>query len=60
MPARKTPEQELLEAKLRFERAWEKKKDDIRWRHEVFWPTMDAFTQGELAISEQEELERGE
>lgn len=59
MPSRKSLERELLEAKLRIERAWQKKKDDLRWKHEVFWPTVDAYQAGELEV-DTKELESGE
>ena len=58
--ARKSLEQELLEAKLRIERAWQKKKDDLHWKHEVFWPTIDAYATGELEVDAQKEIESGD
>jgi len=58
--ARKSLELELLEAKLRIERAWQKKKDDLRWKHEVFWPTIDSFQRSTLTIDKEKELESGE
>jgi len=58
--ARKSLELELLEAKLRIERAWQKKKDDLRWKHEVFWPTIDSFLSSTLTIDKEKELESGE
>jgi len=58
--ARKSLELELLEAKLRIERAWQKKKDDLRWKHEVFWPTIDSFQRSTLTIDKEKELGSGE
>jgi hypothetical protein len=58
--ARKSLEMELLEASLRAARAWEKKKGDLRWKHEVFWPTIDSYTTGELKVDAAKELESGE
>ena len=58
--ARKSLELELLEAKLRIERAWQKKKDDLRWKHEVFWPTVDAYATGELEVDTQKEIGSGD
>ena len=58
--ARKSLEQELLEAKLRAERAWERKKEDLRWKHTIFWPTIDSFARGTETIDTQKEIESGE
>ena len=58
--ARKSLELELLEAKLRIERAWQKKKDDLRWKHKVFWPTIDSFQRSTLTIDKEKELGSGE
>lgn len=58
--ARKSLEMELLEASLRAQRAWEKKKEDLRWKHDVFWPTIDSFASGAEAIDTQKEIDSGE
>jgi hypothetical protein len=58
--ARKSLEQELLEAKLRAERAWQKKKDDLAWKHRIFWPTIDSFLSSTLTIDKEKELEPGD
>lgn len=58
--ARKSLEQELLEASLRAERAWQKKKGDLRWKHEVFFPTIDKYVAGKEVVNKQKELESGE
>jgi hypothetical protein len=58
--ARKSLEQELLEAKLRAERAWQKKKDDLAWKHRIFWPTIDSFLSSTLTIDRDKELESGD
>lgn len=60
MPTRKSLERELLEAKLRAERAWERKKEDLRWKHEVFWPVVDAHATSELEVDVKKELESGD
>ena len=58
--ARKSLEQELLEAKLRAERAWQRKKEDLAWKHTIFWPTIDSFLGSTLTIDKEKELESGE
>ena len=58
--ARKSLEMELLEASLRAKRAWEKKKEDLRWKHEVFWPTIDSFVRSTLTVDKKKELESGD
>jgi hypothetical protein len=58
--ARKSLEMELLEASLRAQRAWEKKKEDLRWKHQVFWPTIDSFTCSTMTIDKEKELGSGE
>ena len=60
MPSRKSLERELLEAKLRAERAWERKKEDLAWKHRVFWPTVDAYETGEIEVDTQREIEAGD
>ena len=43
---RQSLELELYKAKL----AYQKKKDDIVWKHEVFWPKIEAILSGEVAL----------
>lgn len=52
MAERKTREQEELEASLRAVRAYERRLQDIAWKHDKFLPMLDAYRAGELKISD--------
>ena len=62
MAERKAREQEELEAKYRAIRAYQRRLEDIAWKHEVFLPTLDAYKKGELKLGDRPvfELEPGE
>ena len=62
MAARKSREQEELEAALRAVRAYERRLQDIQWKHEKFLPMLDAYRAGELTLGDKPvfELEPGE
>lgn len=62
MAERKTREQEELEAKIRAIRAYERKMEDIAWKHETFLPALEAFKQGQIRKNPAPpfELESGE
>lgn len=62
MPVRKSREQEELECALRAVRAYERRLQDIAWKHEKFFPIMDDYKAGLLKPSEKPvfELEPGE
>ena len=59
MAARKSREQEELEARMRAVRAYERRMEDIAWKFETFLPTLEKFQQG-LLKKKQSELESGE
>ena len=62
-PKRKSREQEEAEAELRAIRAYERRMEDIAWKHEVFLPKMDEFVKRQKAIDKSKpvfELEAGE
>lgn len=60
MAARKSREQEEFEAFERAKRAFERKLDDIAWKHEEFFPRLNAFLKGELDKKGKPKLELGE
>ena len=43
---RKSREQEELEAKYRAIRSFQRRLEDIAWKHEVFLPAIDEFRAG--------------
>lgn len=63
MATRKTREQEELEAELRAVRRFQRTLDDIAWKHETFFPTLDAYLEGRKVLDKSKpvfELEGGE
>jgi hypothetical protein len=62
MTVRKTREQEELEAKYRAIRSFQRRLEDIAWKHEVLLPALDAYKRGELVNGEKPifEMEPGE
>ena len=62
-PNRKSREQEELEAAMRAVRAYERKLQDIEWKHEKFLPMLDDYKAGRLKLNDEKpvfELEPGE
>lgn len=63
MAARKSREQEEFETFLRFARGYERKMQDIEWKHEKFLPLLEKYEAGELKLDSTKpvfELEPGE
>ena len=62
MAERKSREQEEFEAFERAKRAFERKLEDIAWKHEDFLPRVEQFKQGLLRRNGKPslELESGE
>ena len=63
MPVRKSREEEEVEAALRAVRAYERRLQDIEWKHTKFLPTMDEYKAGRLKLNVDKplfELEPGE
>lgn len=63
MALHKSREQEEFEAFLRASRAYERKLEDIAWKHEKFLPLLNKYKQGLAEINkdvEVFEMESGE
>ena len=63
MAVRKSREQEELEAFLRASRGYERRLEDIAWKHEKFLPMLDDYAAGRLKLNGDKpvfELEPGE